>query len=380
MVERPLWLNRIRDAWQKVPVVWLCGVRRVGKTTLAKALPDTTFINCDLPEATARLAEPDLFFRSLATPALILDEVHQLPDPSRVLKIAADEFPRLRVLATGSSTLAATRKFRDSLAGRKRVVELLPVLSEELPAFGLRDLRQRLLWGGLLEPLLNQRRDPEFYREWLDSYFARDVQELFRIGRRHSFLTLVELLLRQSGGLIEVTRLSSLSGLSRPTVMKYLDVLTITHVVHIVRPFAGGGRRELLTQPKLYGFDTGFVAHCNGWEELRDDDCGLLWEHLVLDTLLSISALGKIQFWRDKQHREIDFVLPTGRNRCLAVECKWRAASFDARSLSTFRSAYPHGANYLVTPQAREPYVRRYGPHEVTVCGAAHLRAMLARH
>lgn len=71
---------------------------------------------------------------------MVFDEVHQLPDPSRLLKIGADAFPHLRILATGSSTLAATTKFRDALTGRKRVVELVPVLHEELPAFGVGDL------------------------------------------------------------------------------------------------------------------------------------------------------------------------------------------------------------------------------------------------
>jgi hypothetical protein len=39
-------------------------------------------------------------------------------------------------LATGSSTLAASARFRDTLAGRKRTIHLQPVLAEELEAFG----------------------------------------------------------------------------------------------------------------------------------------------------------------------------------------------------------------------------------------------------
>jgi len=58
------------------------------------------------------------------------------------------------VLATGPSTLAATSKFRDSLTGRKREVALMPVLAEELPAFGVSDLHSRLLLGGLPQALL----------------------------------------------------------------------------------------------------------------------------------------------------------------------------------------------------------------------------------
>ena len=54
-----------------------------------------------------------MFFRAQPENAVVvLDEVHRLSDPSRVLKIAADAFPGLRILATGSSTLAAIRKFQ----------------------------------------------------------------------------------------------------------------------------------------------------------------------------------------------------------------------------------------------------------------------------
>jgi len=195
MIDRPFWIQRLKQAWKQAPIVWLSGVRRVGKTVLAKALPDAEFLNCDLPSSAERMRDPESFFRAVKRPLIVLDEVHQLPDPSRLLKIAADAFPHLQILATGSSTLAATAKFRDSLTGRKRLVELVPVLAEELPAFGVLDIRDRLFRGGLPQTLLSETDDPEFYSEWLDSYYARDVQELFRMGKRREFLRLVELVL-----------------------------------------------------------------------------------------------------------------------------------------------------------------------------------------
>src|SRR5689334_9390697 len=237
MAPRPFWLDRIERAWKKAPIVWLTGVRRAGKTTLAKQIEDARVLNCDLPSTKDVLRDPEAFFDSVREGALVLDEVHQLDDPSNVLKIAADEFPRLRVLATGSSTLAATEKFRDSLTGRKRLVHLVPVLATELPAFGIRDLGRRLLHGGLPASLLAESWEPELFAEWLDSYFARDVQELFRVEKRSQFLTLVQTLLRQSGGLAEVTTLARLSGLSRPTVMTYLEVLETTQVITSLRPY-----------------------------------------------------------------------------------------------------------------------------------------------
>jgi len=377
MVERPFWVSRIQQAWDHAPVAWLSGVRRVGKTTLAKSLAPARYLNCDLPSTTELLRDPESFLEAAREPIVVFDEVHQLPDPSRLLKIAADAFPHLKILATGSSTLAATRKFRDALTGRKREILLLPVLAEELPAFGVRDMKERLLRGGLPQALLSAAHDPEFYAEWMDSFFARDIQELFRVEKRSGFLLLLETLLRQSGGLVEVTSLAKASGLSRPTILNYLNVLQVTHAIDLLRPYHAGGRRELLQQPKVYGFDTGFVAHARGWETLRPEDCGQLWEHLVLDTLKSLRPAPRVHFWRDKQQREVDFVLPRARGACDAIECKWRASSFDPKSLAVFRSQYPAGRNFVVTSDTRESYIRRIGHLPVRFVNISELRRFL---
>lgn len=377
MIERRLWSDRLAAAWRQASIVWLTGPRRVGKTVLAQSLPDAEFLNCDLPSVAERLRDPETFFRSVGARVVVLDEVHQLPDPSRLLKIGADAFPKLKILATGSSTLAATRKFRDSLTGRKRVVRLVPVLHEELPAFGVADLRERLLRGGLPPALLAARLQPEFFAEWADSYFARDVQELFRLEKRAGFLRVLELLLRQSGGMLDVSKLAAESEVSRPTVMNWLEIYEVTHTMHLVRPFAGGGRREIIAQPKVFGFDTGMVCHARGWDRLRPDDCGVLWEHLVLDTLIAATA-PRLHFWRDKQQREVDFVVPRGRDAVDAIECKWQTGAFEPRGLAAFRETYPAGRNFVVSPLNGPGYERTVDKLKVRFVAPRELRESLA--
>lgn len=157
------------------------------------------YINCDIPAVEDMVRDPQRFFRDCTAPIVVFDEVHQLRDPSRLLKIGADRFPKLKILAMGSSTLAASKKFRDTLTGRKRVVHLTPVLWEELEAFGA-PLQKRLFRGGLPPALLAGSKKPALYREWMDSFFARDIQPLFGFRDINRFNALFEYVLRQSGG------------------------------------------------------------------------------------------------------------------------------------------------------------------------------------
>ena len=370
MIERPLWLKRIQLAWAKRSIVWLSGVRRVGKTTIARLLPDAVYMNCDLPSTAHVLADPELFFDNQAPDSvLVFDEVYRLDDPSRLLKIAADEYPGMKVLATGSSTLAATRKFRDSLTGRKESIYLSPVLWEECSdPFGAPGLDHRLLHGGLPEPLLATNKDAAFFSEWIDSFYARDILELFSIRNRQGFLSLFRLLLRQSGGQLDYSQLASLSELSRTTVKTHIEAMQIAHAVYLLRPFHGGGKREIVSRPKCYAFDTGFVTFAKGWDTIRDDDRGLLWEHLVLDSLRSRFSDEDIFYWQDKSHREVDFVIRHSRNRVDVVECKINPGKLGAVPAKAFRSLYPEGENIVVSPEIKTAYQFRRDGLVFTAC------------
>jgi len=137
---------------------------------------------------------------------LVLDDVHRLDDPAELLKIAADHYPDARILATGSSTLGASSKFRDTLAGRKTELWLTPMISDDLEDFGKPGLEHRLLCGGL-PPFFLAGAPPEHdLQEWMDVYWAKDIQELFRLDRRRSFQRFAEMLMVRSGGIFEGRR------------------------------------------------------------------------------------------------------------------------------------------------------------------------------
>ena len=113
-----------------------------------------------------------------------------------------------------------------------------------------------------------------------------------------------ELLLVQSGGIFEATSFAKPCEVSRATIQNYLAVLEATFVATVVRPYHSNKAVEIIAAPKVYGFDTGFVCAFRGWNELRQDDFGVLWEHYVLNEINSLLPGVKLQYWRDKQkHR-----------------------------------------------------------------------------
>lgn len=135
----------------------------------------------------------------------------------------------------------------------------------------------------------------------------------------------------------------------------------------------------MLKQPKYYAFDTGFVSYYKGWHHLRNEDCGLLLENLVLETLQSSSLIDKIYFWRDKEKREIDFICPRHDGSIDTIECKWNAESFNTKTLAIFRESYPKGNDFVVSSQGSPSYKKRFGEREVTFTSIYELSELLEK-
>ncbi len=378
MVQRQFWLSQLETAWQRRSVVWLSGVRRVGKTSLCQSLPDIEYFDCELPRVRRLLDDPEDFLDRHGSTRLVLDEIHRLDNPSALLKIAADHYPHVRILATGSSTLGASTKFRDTLAGRKAEVWLPPMVRADLSAFAHTDLRHRFLHGGLPPFFLAPTLPEQDFQEWMDAYWAKDIQELFRLERRASFQKFAELLLAQSGGLFEATRFTGACEVSRTTISNYLAVLETTFVAHVIRPYSSHRSSEIVAAPKVYGFDTGFICYHRGWATLRQEDLGVLWEHFVLNEIMAHLQSREIGYWRDKRGHEIDFILARRGAHPVAIECKWSATSEIPPSLFAFRKHYPQGLNFVVAADIDRSFTRSAGDISVHFVGLETLIAELS--
>jgi predicted AAA+ superfamily ATPase len=360
MVQRQFWIEQIERAWRHRSVIWLSGVRRTGKTFLCQSLSNIEYFDCELPRVRKLIEDPQTFLENVQGHRVALDEIHRLSNPSELLKIAADYHKNTLLLATGSSTLGASTKFKDTLSDRKVNLWLTPMISEDMEDFGNKNLEHRLLRGGLPPFFLAKEPVEHDFQEWLDSYWAKDIQELFRLERRYSFLKFTELLMAQSGGIFEATQFSAPCEVSRTTITNYLKILEETFVVDVIRPYSTHRQTEIVSAPKVYAFDTGFVCYYRGWNSLRREDMGFLWEHFVLNALHAHLQSRRVYYWRDKRGHEVDFVLFQPGQAPRAIECKWSSEEFTPSNLQVFWRQYPKAEFFVVANDVERTFHRKY--------------------
>ncbi|MBW1808829.1 MAG: DUF4143 domain-containing protein, partial [Deltaproteobacteria bacterium] len=165
----------------------------------------------------------------------------------------------------------------------------------------------------------------------------------------------------QSGNLFEAQPFATACEISRQTVQNYIEALQVTLMVTVLRPYSGASAAEIKSQPKVYAFDTGFVCYFRGIDSLRDEDRGILLEHLVLGELLARRPRENVFYWRDKQKHEVDFVLKPDRGKeVLALECKCSPSHFNPAGLQSFRRRHPSGKNLVVCLDIVAPWEKAF--------------------
>lgn len=320
-------------------MVLLSGPRQVGKTTLArhigKRFPRSRYLNWDDPAHKLAIKDrrwaPD-------TDLLILDEVHKWPGWKNRLKGLYDTRPSgLRILVTGSARLNVYKKGGDSLLGRYHHYRLLPFTANEfhgrirIPrfprgfpalAFGRPlDLDPLVRFGGFPEPLTAG--SDRVHRRWIkdrfELIFRQDLRDLEEVRHLARVELLGAILPGKVGSTLSVQSLVEDLEAAHRTVSGWIDLLQRVYFCFAVPPFHGRLARALKKEQKLYLWD---------WSQVAAP--GPRFENLVAVHLLKWCAFFEdahgidVRLWhlRDREKREIDFLVTWEGNPALLVECK----------------------------------------------------------
>ncbi|MGB4942735.1 MAG: ATP-binding protein [Candidatus Moraniibacteriota bacterium] len=360
----------IRKRLFKNRAILLFGPRQAGKTTLSKKILTDfgdrgEYYNCELTAVRQAFVpgEPERIKELIGDKTIVVfDEAQTIQDIGIILKAFIDTYPRVQVIATGSSSFDLANKINEPLTGRAFEFTLFPLSLEEIrwvfPEMSLGQLHEYLRLGTypaiVGEPDRAIRED--LLRNLTTNYLYKDIYTFESIRNPRIFEDLVRLLALQVGSLVSVNELSQTLGVSRLTVAKYLRLLEQSYVIRIVRSFSRNPRTEIKKAFKVFFYDNGIRnAVIDRFSSVDErDDCGALFENFFVAERLKVSALrdahSRVLFWRNRQGEEID-VIEEAENSLKAFECKWNEKHSHGRPPAQFAKAYPQATFQVVTPE-----------------------------
>lgn len=382
MIRRKLF-DKLLAHLEKKEFSILTGARQTGKSTLLRQMEThckehdipAVFLNLENKSILAELNESPLnvfgFLPNANKKTIVfVDEVQYLDDPSNFLKLLYDEHAeKIKIIASGSSAFYLDDRFRDSLAGRKRIFQLFTCSFDEyLELSGKPELLQEknrlsenpksksikmdylrvewenyMLFGGYPAVITEPNPDEKTLRlrELRDSFVKRDIQESGVVNET-AFYSLMRILAAQTGNLVNINELANTLRIQNNTVTNYLNVMQKCFHIALIKPFFKNLRKELVKMPKVYFLDTG-MRNClleNFQSSNIRTDKGELWENMVFRNLTEKYPVDAIHYWRTSSGQEIDFVL-TEVAQPKAVEAKFDKALIKKSKYRKFEETYP---------------------------------------
>lgn len=341
-------------------VTVLTGMRRTGKTTLVEQLlkdvPNKNSLYLDLQRPDNRELFDEKNYEAINEafvarglrvdePMIVaLDEIQLAPDSPSAIKYLLDHH-KIKFIVTGSSSYYLKNLFSESLSGRKKLFELYPLdfgefLTFKNVSFSQTDWQKGAFnvsefnrlssyyeefvrFGGFPQVVLAKSEDDkrDLLLDIMSSYVNIDIRSLADFSDERNLYSLAKLLAARIGSRVEYSKLSRLTGISRPTVTNYISFFEKTYLISTIPAYTKSIDRETVKSRKLYFCDTGLA---NTLAELSG---GAQFENTLFNQL---ARVGQVQYFALKTGHEIDFIL----NENLAIEAKETPLENDLAHLS----------------------------------------------
>ena len=353
--------------------VVIIGPRRCGKTTFLRQLVktlsgETRWFNCDYASDAQQLrigSKSDAEALLRLAPNIVIDEAQRVPDIELLLKMLVDCNETLpspsRIFVTGSSALELAASTAESAVGRIKQRRMWPLSMHEIAgvrswAYVQENLGSFMVYG--TNPLVVK--DPEnaadILADYTDGILFKDLFQLAEIRRNSKFVDLVTMLCRRIGSEVNFESLGRDLGLSRMTVVRYVDLLELCSIVKVVGSYAKNLDNELKKGKKIYFTDLGIRnALLGDFSPISSrPDAGAIWENFFFMERLkmhdTLRDRKRMYFWRTKgvKPAEVD-LLEVEDQSMQAFECKLSSKAHH-KSEKEFVEAYPDCGINVATP------------------------------
>ncbi|MQA64069.1 MAG: DUF4143 domain-containing protein [Actinophytocola sp.] len=353
--------RRLADRAEAFRVVIVNGPRQSGKTTLLNLFHDArggSFRSLD-DATTLRIASDDpAGFAAYGALPRVIDEIQRGGDALVLaIKYLVDrDNSKGQFVLSGSTRFLTVPTLSESLAGRAVFVELWPFAAAE--RFGVsgdfcgllfagrdsfagadesrwsrQDYLRLVCAGGYPEVLGID--NPTLRQGWFEGYLStvvlRDVASFAQIQHGDLIPRLLGMLAARAGGQTVIANLAADLQLNHVTVRNYLRYLDTVFLTGSVPAWSSNLNARLVKTPKVFPTDSGLAAHLlqvdlDGLAAPGHPAAGILVETFVyaeLTRLLAASDLGAtLYYFRDRNRREVDFLLEKRDGRVVGIEAK----------------------------------------------------------
>jgi hypothetical protein len=339
MKTRYLYPYIVKDLVKKM--VFVGGPRQVGKTTLAKFIGEgeyrkPLYLNWDNRDDRKKIIAGRFDYES---DLLIFDEIHKYKQWKNYLKGEFDKNKsKYNYLITGSARLDIYRRGGDSLLGRYHYYRLHPFSLRE--ALGIKPnleigqplkfigdqkavsiFQNLMVYGGFPEPFLEKDNviARRFHNERIDRLIKEDIRDLETIRDISALQILAEILPSKVGSLFSLNALREDFEVAHKTIALWVEILERFYYHFRIYPFTSSTFKSLRKEPKIYLWD---------WSQLENQAAKL--ENIVASHLLKTVHFlhdvyghkAELYFLRDRDGKEVDFLVTIGRKPWFAVEVK----------------------------------------------------------
>ena len=341
VIDRPVPLERIRDAFSVHPVAALTGPRQCGKTTLARQIADgvlgSSYFDLEAAVDRRRLATPEHALRPLVG-LVVVDEVQRAPALYEAIRVLVDRPDNdARFLLLGSASPALVKGVSESLAGRIGLVDLGGFNIAEAGTANWRALWAR---GGFPRSFLAD--DDSGSALWRQSFVRTFLErDLPQLGIRVPAETLRRfwtMIAHYHGQVWNAAEFARALGANEGTARRYLDILSGAFMVRLLPPWFENLKKRQVKSPKVYLRDSGLLHTLLGLTTADSlaghPKVGASFEGFAVEQVLAAFGDSDAYFWATHAGAELDLLL-RHRGRRYGFECKLADAPGSTRSMRT---------------------------------------------
>lgn len=299
---RPIILDILRKSLNTSEIIFLTGLRRIGKTTLLKSViydliesgnvkPANIFYVSLDDYSLAKLSIIDIIdeyrkalkLRFSEKIFLFLDEIGYKKEFELQLKNLYDS-QNVKIFASSSNS-SILRNKKAFITGRQKLIEILPLDFQEYLTFkqikiGKRDshlfekyFEEYLQTGGIPEFVL--RGEIDYLRDLVDDIIMKDIAVAYNIKNQFILKDYFLLLMERAGKVFSINKIANILNITPDTAKRYLEYFQSTYLIHLL-PRYGKTNERILSAKKIYAADLGIRSLFSGFR-----DKGSLFENYV---------------------------------------------------------------------------------------------------